>query len=299
MNNDDNASLRDGGIPQRAVSLYGQNDGMDDFPVLKAFQQYIDAEQEKARKRILSLGIFFGLILLVVIAVFMVLLYGINQRNQALGDRLFEYAMKDSERRTAVETRQNDVPPTNNDAAITALSESLKALQKQIENNAVQQQTIAKATPKQEDIERERQIREEAEKIQREKEQLELDKKKLSAERERLHQLEIENQRRKLYPELYEFNSNRPVRGTPSRTRQLTDEDIREIIREAYPESESENTQAKPKLPAQDKSAPNKADDSSVEELDDAIEYFKDDEYSIPVDVKGSSSKVNFTVPVD
>ena len=27
-----------------AVSIYGQ-EGLDDFPVLKAFQQYIDAEQ--------------------------------------------------------------------------------------------------------------------------------------------------------------------------------------------------------------------------------------------------------------
>ena len=34
-----------------AVSVYGQTDGLDDFPVLKAFQQYIDSEQAKARKR--------------------------------------------------------------------------------------------------------------------------------------------------------------------------------------------------------------------------------------------------------
>ena len=37
---------------------------MDDFPVLKAFQQYIDAEQAKARKRMAIMGIFatvFGL----------------------------------------------------------------------------------------------------------------------------------------------------------------------------------------------------------------------------------------------
>jgi hypothetical protein len=36
------------GIPPNAVSLYN-NDAMDDFPVLKAFQQYIDAEHAKAR----------------------------------------------------------------------------------------------------------------------------------------------------------------------------------------------------------------------------------------------------------
>ena len=37
--------------PRNAVSVYSQ-DAMDDFPVLKAFQQYIDAEQAKARKRL-------------------------------------------------------------------------------------------------------------------------------------------------------------------------------------------------------------------------------------------------------
>ena len=36
------------GFDQRAVSVYGAADALDDFPVLKAFQQYIDAEQAKA-----------------------------------------------------------------------------------------------------------------------------------------------------------------------------------------------------------------------------------------------------------
>ena len=46
-------------IPANAVSVYGQTDAMDDFPVLKAFQQYIDAEQAKAQKRMTTLCIFF------------------------------------------------------------------------------------------------------------------------------------------------------------------------------------------------------------------------------------------------
>ena len=33
----------DAPIPPNAMRLYGQSDAMDDFPVLKAFQQYIDA----------------------------------------------------------------------------------------------------------------------------------------------------------------------------------------------------------------------------------------------------------------
>ena len=68
---------------------------MDDFPVLKAFQQYIDSEQAKARKRMLMLCAFFGFLMIVVIGVFVVLLVNVSARNQALNDRLIEFAMKE------------------------------------------------------------------------------------------------------------------------------------------------------------------------------------------------------------
>ena len=84
----------DNPMPNNAVRLYGQ-DAMDDFPVLKAFQQYIDAEQAKARKRLLALGIFFGILTGAIIAVFVILLLNVSQRNQELNDKLVEYAMKD------------------------------------------------------------------------------------------------------------------------------------------------------------------------------------------------------------
>ena len=42
-----------------AVSIFGQGGSPNDFPVLKAFQEYIDAEQAKARKRMLGLSVFF------------------------------------------------------------------------------------------------------------------------------------------------------------------------------------------------------------------------------------------------
>jgi len=285
MQNIDSENLSDE-IPQRAVSLYGQSDGADDFPVLKAFQQYIDAEQEKARKRILMLGIFFGVVLIVVVAVFMLLLYGINSRNQALSDRLVEYAMKEADR------RQVPAPGTTqqNDAAFKAMTETLSALQKNIEasnRSAIQ----AKSENALRDIDAER----ETMRLQRAKNQLEIEKKQLADERERLRQIEVEQQRRKLYPELYE-DSRRT--SSPSRTRTLTDEDIREIIREAYPDSERREVQ---QMPVKKISSKKMAEDTiDVEsESDDAIEYFKDDDYTIPVDVKGADSKVRFTVPVD
>ena len=48
-----------------AVSLFGEGGaGANDFPVLKAFQEYIDAEQAKARKRMVGLTAFFVSLLL-------------------------------------------------------------------------------------------------------------------------------------------------------------------------------------------------------------------------------------------
>jgi len=278
-----------GEIPQRAVSLYGQSDGMDDFPVLKAFQQYIDAEQEKSRKRIVMLGTGFGVVLVIVIVVFMVLLYGINSRNQILSDRLVEYAMNESSRRNA----SSDAGASQNDAALKAITETLQSFQKTIEE---------KKNPDVRDAAYDRTVKED-EKLVRAKALLATEKQRLAVEKERLHQIEIEQQRRRLYPELYEdVDSYRSSARSPSRSRNrtLTDEDIREIIREAYPERDVESS-AKPARKKRDTDAGTAAETSSVEDDagDEAIEYYKDDDYSIPVDVKGSTSKVKFTVPVE
>jgi len=281
-------------IPQRAVSLYGQNEGVDDFPVLKAFQQYIDAEQEKARKRIVGLGIFFGAILIVVIAVFMVLLHGINVRNQSLSDRLVEYAMKESERRQPAQSSTPSAYAPQNDATLKAMAEALTALQKNIETS---NKNAEKIHPNK--ILDDLSAQKESLRVQRMQNQLEVEKKLLAEERERLHQIEIEQQRRKLYPELYEVTTSR--RETPSRSRVLTDDDIREIIREAYPEvSAREDTKpAKTRNAVRKSTAKDDVEPELEPEEDDAVEYFKDDDYTIPVDVKGTDSKVRFTVPVD
>ncbi len=94
-------------IPPNAVSVYGRNaDALDDFPVLKAFQQYIDAEQAKAHKRLMSVCVFFTILILTVIGVFMFIIMNIS-----LG------------------SRQN-APVA--DATIKALSDSNAALQGQV-----------------------------------------------------------------------------------------------------------------------------------------------------------------------
>jgi len=285
MNNDGLADE----VPQRAVSLYGQGDGVEDFPVLKAFQQYIDAEQEKARKRIIWLGIFFGAILIVVVAVFLFLLHGINMRNQSLNDRLVEYAM--SERRQPTPTIVAPQPSTEkNDEVLKSMTETLVALQKKMQDDSVAKAattTVVAPDPR---------MQAEAERLTREKAALEAEKKRLDEERERLRQIEIDRQRRKLYPELYE------ERQSPSRSRKkvLSDEDIRDIIREAYPDNEEKDKDDEPVSGTSPKNKKTSSAEKQKEpDEDDAIDYFKDDNYNIPIDVKGSDSRIKFTVPVN
>lgn len=63
-----------------AVSLYGQStDAMDDFPVLKAFQQYVDAEQAKAHKRLMTVCAFFAVLMAIVVGVFVYIIIGLNK----------------------------------------------------------------------------------------------------------------------------------------------------------------------------------------------------------------------------
>ena len=68
-------------VSDRAVSVYGQEESLEDFSVLKDFQQYIGTEQSKARKRMLYLCIFFGFLMTRVIVMFVLLVMNISTRN--------------------------------------------------------------------------------------------------------------------------------------------------------------------------------------------------------------------------
>ena len=94
---------------QNAVSLYGQGGVTNDFPVLKAFQEYIDAEQAKARKRMFGLSIFFIVLLIVVVVTFTIVMTSIISRNQALSDRLLDIALR--EKAPAAQPVVNVQPP--------------------------------------------------------------------------------------------------------------------------------------------------------------------------------------------
>ena len=265
-------------IPKNAVSIYGNNDAMDDFPVLKAFQQYIDAEHAKARKRLISLGIFFGAFTGVIIAIFVILLMNVSARNQALNDRLIEFAMKDRDRGQAAVVVQ---PPIQQDnSALMAVTAKLESLQKQLLESRSEKVEV-KAQKVQESPKGPSPAELEVLKL---KALLAAEKEKLAEEKKRQKELELEAYRRKYYPELYEEKPE-PVRQPATR-----------------------KTAPKRKLePIED------IDDEDAEDIsldDGAISYFDDEEeetkkvktpsrkyYSIPVEVRGSRS--NWQVPND
>lgn len=255
------------GIHQTAVSLYG-TDAMDDFPVLKAFQQYIDAEQARARKRLLTLGVFFGVLMLFVIAVFVVMLYGAGQRNQMLNDRLVEFAMKerDRERQAAAVVVQ---PPVQQDnTAILALTAKIDEMQKKLATS----QKIAEDAEKAriaavKAAEATKKASAEQVEIQRLKALLAAEKERVAAEAARRRQEELEAYRRRQYPELYA---------------------------KPQPKVQSKVQTAAKKVVVKEE----KVDEDVGLDDDDAIDYFKEESspsgeksYSIPVDVKGSKGK--------
>lgn len=278
----------DAEIPENAISVYGQNDAMDDFPVLKAFQQYIDMEQTKARKRLLVICSFFGFVLIVLITVFVLLLLGANSRNQVLNDRLVEYAMRDRDRlpgsSVVVQTPQDTT-------AINALTAKLDEMQKKLAESQSRTEKIAAEAEdrvKKAEIEaaKPKPPSKEEKEIIRLKALLEAEREKNSAEREKQHQAEIEAYRRKYYPEFYE--QKKPAENhleDVQREAAAADAEIDAILRDAdairyFDEDESETTR-----PIR-RRKPTRTPSAKFE-----------DTYSIPVEIKGSSS--NWSIPLD
>ena len=282
----------DSEIPENAVRLYGESDAMDNFPVLKAFQQYIDAEQAKARKRMLLLAVFFGILMIAVISVFVILLLSVSAKNQALNDRMFEFAMKERDRQPAGSAVV--VQPPQDNSALLALTSKIEAMQKEL---AESREKAAKAADEAE------RARQEAAKpkgptpqeleIKRLKALLEAEKEKQSAERERQRQIELEEYRRKHYPELYE--KKKPAKSAVQKRRSQPEpeddtDDLLEEVDRILDESEAisyfePEVKAPSKAKAPSKSSPKSAPAPAKKE------------YSIPVDVRGSSTR--WSVPND
>ena len=223
-------------VNSNAVSIYGQGDAMDDFPVLKAFQQYIDAEQAKARKRLISLGIFFGIMMGAVIAVFLVLLFNINERNQTLNDRLVEFAMKERQQQAAVVVQ----PPVQQDnTALLSLTSKLEELQKKLNESEKKAEASEKKAEAAERAQKEAAAAaasalapkppspQELE-IIRLKAQLEAQKEAAAAEKAKQREAELEAYRRKHYPECYA--PKKPIRPAPVTVDEEDDDDLEEKL---------------------------------------------------------------------
>ena len=272
-------------IPENAVRIYGQQDAMDDFPVLKAFQQYIDSEQAKARKRLLMLCVFFGALMTVIIAVFLALLLNVSTRNQSLNDRLIEYAMKERERMSSPIVVQQPQHQQDN-SAILALTAKIEDMQKKLdesrarEEEARRQAELEAAKPKGPTPE-ELEIKRLSALLAAEKEKQAAEKARQEAEKKRQRQIELEEYRRKHYPELYEKKKAVPDRDEAHE--ELLNE-VDQILSDddaiSYYDDEEEPVKTKPRPATPSKPAP-----------------VPQKEYSIPVDIRGSSSR--WSVPND
>lgn len=277
-----------------AVSVY--DNPIDEFPVLKAFQQYIDAEQEKARKRLLSLGVFFGFLMLVIIGVFVYLLTGANLRNQQLNDKLLDFAMREREH-TALSAQPDNSAVEALAAKIEEMQKNFEeALRKSHEDNAKKERLAAEEVAAAQKSAMEKLRTQESEEIVRLKALLEAEKQKnieerqrAEEERKRIREEELEAYRRKHYPEFYEKKEA---------AQEQNPADIQPVAQETEPEIDPI--------------------DQLLEELnneideENAINYFEEDDaagkpikkttkktsskakpksYAIPVEVKGSRGK--------
>lgn len=299
------------GNPGNALSIYGQADAaMDDFPVLKAFQQYIDAEQSKSRKRMIMLCMFFGVLMTILVASFMLVLTQVNKDKQSANDQLIQFLLRERERASVVQ-QPVVAPAVNpaNDAALKAMTDALTAIQQQIvDQKKAEAEESALAATKAE-IALEQKSEREAAKLRRLQAQLEEEKRLLADEKERLRQQEIERQRRRLYPDYYA----RQERGTPPSAQtaqvanpvqkkpQFSQEDIDDILREvdeyAALRKAEEKEAAAEKAKKPKKSGSKKADDKTDSAADRPREYFNDYEYALPVKVNGEDA--GFTIPLD
>lgn len=193
-----------------SLSIVPSEETSNEFPVLKAFQQYIDAEQTKARKRMLGLSIFFIILLVVVVVTFVLVLTTVVNRNQALSDRLLDYALKEKEKTSQVV--QQPMPQPSAAAPQSSVQDVLKPFFERFEREQAAMKALYEKREK--EIEgRFEQQRKDAEVRIREKEKAneeelrkakaELEKERVRLQRENDRQAEIERHRRRLYPDYY------------------------------------------------------------------------------------------------
>ena len=180
------------------------SEGSSDFPVLKAFQEYIDAEQAKARKRMLGLSVFFIILLVVVVVTFVLVLTTVVNRNQALSDRLLDYALNERRREVVIPqqvVQQPQVPAASMQDMMKPLIERFEREQAAMKAAYEQQQKEAKALAE---------AREKARAEELEKARIELQRERSKAKKEADAQAAKERHLRRLYPDYYSQRDEAP-----------------------------------------------------------------------------------------
>ena len=182
------------------LSIVPSEGNTNDFPVLKAFQEYIDAEQTKARKRMLGLSVFFIVLLFVVVVTFVLILTTVLNRNQSLSDRLLDYALREREKTPVVQQMPAVLQQAQPSAdVVKTLVERLEKEQAEMKATYEKQRKEAERAA----LEKERLREEEFSRIR-----LELAKEREKAKKAADRKEEIEKHRRRLYPDYYRMESD-------------------------------------------------------------------------------------------
>lgn len=251
MNENDDIPEARGGIPMSSgsLSVYRHGgDALDDFPVLKAFQQYVDAEQAKAHKRLMTVCVFFTMLILAVTGVFLFIIFEMNRKaanedptlkalsdsNAALQKQILDQTVKMNERFMSQISSERDRPVSAADAELQRrnleLQAKLNALEienrlraeRAAEDEKRRREEAAKPKPAAaSDMSKEEQtakllqfkkaaaaIHEREEALRKKEESLKAREAKAAAEAERLKQKEKQLHRQSLYPEYFDQDGN-------------------------------------------------------------------------------------------
>lgn len=290
------------------ISLYGDGAG-EDFPVLKAFQQYIDAEQAKARRRLLTVSIIFTVVVIAVIAIFSALVISANNRTQAANDKLLEIVLNGKDR-----SYDDGRAAATQEARINALNETLARLQRSIDGQdgksvsadrlqdeirraatELNQAKPAVATPSVDPLLAKRQQEAEA-KLQKTLEQLKAEKQKLAEEKEKRRQEELERYRREHYPEYY---AKKEAEAKAKERAKLKLDELDEVSYDDFDDEEELPTVHKYEEDLKPVKVPVKTDPKDID-LDggEAVEYFSEGGEDQAKPVK-NGKKSGWRLPMD
>lgn len=183
------------------------SEASNEFPVLKAFQEYIDAEQTKARKRMLGLSVFFIVLLIVVVITFVLVLTTVVNRNQALSDRLLDYALKEHDKAPAPVIQQ--LPPQA--PPVQQKIDPQEILKPFIDRMERERAELKASYEKQQQESAAKAAANEAARVEEMKKvKAELEKERAKIKKENERQEAIERHRRRLYPDYYRLDQNPP-----------------------------------------------------------------------------------------